>query len=74
MAIKHLTQSQLVQIAANGGGLVLSAPMFTVLDLAQIAATAARTGARVLVEDCSGLTSQNLVQIATNGKGAVQFS
>lgn len=62
-----------VQIAANGGGMRLKATDFTVINLVQIAAQASGKGSRLFITDIDRLSQQDLVQIASNGKGCVVF-
>lgn len=65
--------SDLIQIAAAGAGLRISAKSKTTGDLVQIAAAASGKGTRVYVTDASVRTTTDLVQIAAAGKGCVVF-
>ena len=70
--IRGRTVSELIEIAAAGGGLDLRAPGKSVLELIQIAAAASRSGARVIISPV-GKSTAELVQIAAAGKGCVLF-
>lgn len=68
-----MTIDELIQIAAAGGGLDLTKYQnLTVDQLIDIAAAASNSGARVHVES-NGKTTDEMIQIASKGNGAVLF-
>jgi hypothetical protein len=71
MAIKSTTE--LVQIAAAGGGLRFPASVKSTTELVQIASTAAGRGSRIVLTDAGAKSTMELVQIASAGKGCVLF-
>lgn len=73
MAIKTMKTSDLVQLAAAGGGFTISAQGRPVSDLVTIAAAASNKGARLTITGVAGRMVAELVQIAAAGKGCVVF-
>jgi len=67
------TTTQVVQIIAAGGGVILNAREKTTKNLAQIASTAAESGATVILRNADGKTTSQLVEIATARRGRVIF-
>lgn len=67
------TTSELVQIAAAGGGLRLKASAKTTSELVQIAAAASNKQAMISLTNANSKTTSELVQIAAAGKGCVVF-
>jgi aspartokinase len=63
---------QIVQIVAAGGGVIVDSSKMTE-QLIEIAATAARSGALVIVRGAGSKMTDQLVQIAAAGKGRVIF-
>jgi len=73
MAFEKRHTTDLVQIAAAGGGFRLNAASRHTADLVQIAAAAGRSGARLTFLGLGSRQQVDLVQIASAGKGAVCF-
>jgi len=64
--------TDLIRIAAAGGGMYVSATKSTT-DLIRIAAAASTKGARLFVTDASRKPTADLIRIAAAGKGSVMF-
>lgn len=73
MALKHRQTLDLMQIVAAGGSVRFDASARTTADLMQIAASAAKGGARVYFAGMGNRIAADLMQIASAGKGAVTF-
>ena len=73
MALDAKPTSELIQIAAAGGGFRLNAKTRSIADLVQIAAAAKNGGATVIFAGISARRTTDLVQIGAAGKGAVIF-
>lgn len=73
MAIKTMNTSDLVQLAAAGGGFTISAQGRPASDLVTIAAAASNKGARLVIVGVGSRVLSELVQIAAAGKGCVSF-
>jgi hypothetical protein len=69
----NFTIDQLVQIVANGGGIEIDAIHVQPDQIAEFAATAARSNARIVVKNASRLTQSDLLLIAEKGNGNVFF-
>lgn len=65
------TTSDLIRIAANGGGMIIDSTK-TTDDLIRIAANAAGK-ATVIIRNAGSKTTDDLIRIAANGKGSVIF-
>ena len=63
----------LIHIAAAGGGFSLDSARHSVDDLTRIAAAAAGTGTRIAVSRATRMSTEDLIRIATAGRGAVIF-
>jgi DNA replication protein len=63
----------LIQIAAAGGGLRLSASTKSTHDLIQIAAAASNKGCHIYLTDAGKKATHDLIQIGAAGKGCVVF-
>lgn len=63
----------LIHIAAAGGGFLIDVGTRSVDDLTRIAAAAAGTGARVILMGASVISAEDLVRIASAGRGAMIF-
>jgi hypothetical protein len=72
MGFSNRSTSDLVQIVANGGGLILDAGARPEVDLVQIAANAAGK-CTVTMLGMEFRTTAELARIAANGKGSVVF-
>ena len=68
-----LAKDDLVRIAAEGGGFRTDGSARPVIDLVHIAAAAGRSGARLILTGCDGLSVDELAQIAIAGRGNVMF-
>ena len=68
-----LSTLDLKQIAASGGGMILTASEFSALDLKHIAAQASTTQAQITLKDLRGKSTLDLKHIAASGKGCVVF-
>lgn len=66
--------SDLVRIAAAGGGLRLDCSKHMVSDLVRIAAAASQHKAIIILENCNGLMASDAVRIAAAGNGSVVFN
>lgn len=67
------TVTDLRNIAASGGGLILDATKFSVIDLRNIAASAKNKRAQIILKNVSRLTTMDLRNIAASGDGCVVF-
>lgn len=63
-----------VQVAAAGGGFSMNASVKQTTDLVQIASAASRSGARITFTGLSMRPTEDMIQIAAAGKGAVVFA
>lgn len=66
--------SDLVRIAAAGGGLRLDCSKHMVSDIVRIAAAASQHRAMIILENCGRLMASDAVRIAAAGKGCVIFN
>ncbi len=68
-----VTNEQLKTIVAAGGGLVLDASAFTLNQLREIVAAAPPNKASLTLKNLSGLTSDQLLELATLAPGLIVF-
>ena len=73
MGMLNLTSDDIVQILANGGGLRIETAGKQTDDLANFAANARSGHARLTLIVNSRLTAPELITIAANGRGSVEF-
>ena len=73
MGMLILTNEDIVQILANGGGLRIETAGKQTDDLANFAAHARSGHARLTLIVNSRLTAPDLITIAANGRGSVEF-
>ena len=66
--------SDMVRIAAAGGGLRLDCSQLMVSDLVRIAAASSQHGSIILLENCTHLMVSDAVRIAAAGRGSVIFN
>ena len=70
---KSRSPSELIKIAAAGGGFTIDAGSVNSTHLVQIAAAASGKGSRVHLRNAGHLSTRDLVMISAAGKGAVSF-
>jgi hypothetical protein len=68
-----LTNEQLHNLVAAGGGLVVDAATMTFNQLRDLSAAANGSKARIVIKNCSGLTAQQLTQLATLAPALLVF-
>lgn len=68
-----LAQEQLKAILAGGGGLVVEAPMMTVVQLRALCIAAAAGGGSLTIKRCSALGAALLIELAALAPGRVAF-
>jgi hypothetical protein len=73
MSLSSKTTSDLIRIAAAGGGLKLPAGARTTSDLIRIASAASNHSAKVYFSGISNRTASDLIRIGSAGKGSVVF-
>ena len=64
---------ELIKIARAGGGFTMDASLCTTEDVLRVARVAGEFGADLRISRISGKTTDDLVKIATVGKGHVFF-
>lgn len=67
------TIEQVVQIIDSGGGVILDAKGRGTERLVEVAAAAVRSDVKVILRNAGAKTTDQLVEIATAGKGRVVF-
>ena len=72
-ASESRSTSELLQIAATGGGFRLNASARPINELIQIAPAAGNKGGRIYPSGMSNRPTAELIQIAAAGKGVVVF-
>ena len=68
-----LAHEQLKAILVAGGGLVVEAPMMTVVQLRALCTAAAAGGGSLTIKSCSALGAALLVELAALAPGRVMF-
>jgi hypothetical protein len=68
-----LAHQQLKAILEAGGGLVVEAPMLTVVQLRALCAAADTGGGSLTIKGCSGLSAPVLVELAALAPGRIVF-
>jgi hypothetical protein len=68
-----MTVDQIVQLVAAGGGIRVNARGKTLDQLVRIAAAASHRQAKIVIKNTSFFTCDQLVSIASAGKGCVFF-
>lgn len=66
--------SDMVRIAAAGGGFRLDCSKHMVSDLVRIAAASSQHGSIIILEKCNRLMVSDAVRIAAAGRGSVIFN
>lgn len=69
-----MMESDLVRIAAAGGGLRIDCSKHMVSDIVRIAAAASQSRAMIILENSGKLMTSDAVRIAAAGKGYVIFN
>ena len=72
--VEALNAEDLISIVATGGGLDLDVGNRTSSELISIASAASQSGARIIFRGLNGRMISELINIASAGKGAVQFA
>ena len=65
--------NDLLQIVGFGGGIEIDGSRCSTRDLTEIADAAARKGGSVVIKGAWRMSTQDLTQIASRGKGSVPF-
>lgn len=65
--------SQLKDVLAAGGNMVIDASTWTMSDLTQLAAEAKNANVELTIKSSGGLTSEQLKQLATAAPGLITF-
>ena len=68
-----LTHEQRKAILTAGGGLVVEAPLMTVVQLRALCTAVAAGGGSLTIRNCSALGAQLLVELAALAQGHVAF-
>jgi hypothetical protein len=72
--IAHLNFNELLQVVQNSGGVELTAGAWSQEQRIQLASNAAQSGARLVFHGSSAMSKNDMLQVASNGKGSVVFT
>lgn len=73
MRFEELSVTDLIRIAAAGGGFTLNAKNKPVTNLVRIAAAASTHNSKIIFTQTENLSVSDLIRIAAAGKGCVIF-